>query len=110
MGSSEEEKSALDILRARIGNIVNLSLDEVEKTLRVGTPAAKAAVMKTTLPALIKILGDEQQADELEELRDLVRQNHERERESIGKIGVDPGDGEATILHLAVPEDDAGGG
>ena len=70
----------LQSLRARISRIVNTSLDEVEKTLRSGTPAAKASVMKTTLPALIKVLGEEEKADELSEMRRIVAEIAERDR------------------------------
>lgn len=70
----------LQALRARISRIVNTSLDEVEKTLRSGTPAAKASVMKTTLPALIKVLGEEEKADELSEMRRIVSEIAERDR------------------------------
>jgi len=70
----------LQALRARISRIVNTSLDEVEKTLRSGTPAAKASVMKTTLPALIKVLGEEEKADELSEMRRIVSELAENDR------------------------------
>jgi len=111
MDSNDEvEISPLDVLRGRISKIVNLSLDEVEKTLKNGNAASKAAVMKTTLPALIKILGEEQRADELEELRAMVREIHEQDRASIGAGIQGEGEGDAKVLHLAVPEDTAGGG
>lgn len=70
----------LQSLRARISRIVNTSLDEVEKTLKSGTPAAKASVMKTTLPALIKVLGEEEKADELSEMRRIVTGIAENDR------------------------------
>lgn len=80
----------LQSLRARISRIVNTSLDEVEKTLKSGTPAAKASVMKTTLPALIKVLGEEEKADELSEMRRIVSEIAERDRMLIsGMEGVD---------------------
>jgi len=78
-----DEVTPLEILRSRISRIVNSSLDEVEKTLKSGTPSAKAAVMKTTLPALIKILGEEEKADELAEMRRLVQEMAERDRMGI---------------------------
>lgn len=78
-----DEVTPLEILRSRISRIVNSSLDEVEKTLKSGTPSAKAAVMKTTLPALIKILGEEEKADELAEMRRLMGEMAERDRMGI---------------------------
>jgi len=84
----------LQNLRARISRIVNTSLDEVEKTLRSGTPAAKASVMKTTLPALIKVLGEEEKADELSEMRRIVSEIAERDRMRIS--GMEEANGPST--------------
>ena len=88
----------LQNLRARISRIVNTSLDEVEKTLKSGTPAAKASVMKTTLPALIKVLGEEEKADELSEMRRIVGELAENDRMRIrGMEGKDEaGNGPST--------------
>jgi len=84
----------LQNLRARISRIVNTSLDEVEKTLRSGTPAAKASVMKTTLPALIKVLGEEEKADELSEMRRIVSEIAERDRMRISGMEAKDGAGD----------------
>ena len=95
-----DEVTPLEILRSRISRIVNSSLDEVEKTLKSGTPSAKAAVMKTTLPALIKILGEEEKADELAEMRRLVGEMAERDRMGIHGMesqgSMDSGNGPST--------------
>lgn len=111
----------LQSLRARINRIVNTSLDEVEKTLQTGTPAAKAAVMKTTLPALIKVLGEEEKADELSEMRRIVAEIADRDRMRIsgmaeagdpsteGSQGETSGDAKVVRLHgVDLPTDMSG--
>jgi len=113
----------LQSLRARINRIVNTSLDEVEKTLQTGTPTAKAAVMKTTLPALIKVLGEEEKADELAEMRRIVSELAEKDRMRIsgmmdggtgdpsteGSQGETSGDAKVVRLHgVDLPTDMSG--
>lgn len=78
-----DDVTPLEVLRARISRIVTLSLDDVEKTLATGTPAAKASIIKTAIPALVKILGEEEKGDELAEMRRLVMEISERDRMAI---------------------------
>lgn len=70
--SAPAPPNPVDLLRARISGLVSMTLDEVEEIMHTGTPAMKLTVARTTLPALVKILGDEQQADELQDMRDAL--------------------------------------
>lgn len=87
----------LEVLRGRINRIVMDSLDDVERTLKTGTPAAKAVVMKTAIPALIKVLGEEQKSDELAEMRKIVREMAEKDRLGIKGMGEGAGGDGATV-------------
>ena len=87
----------LEVLRGRINRIVMSSLDDVEATLKTGTPAAKAVVMKTAIPALIKVLGEEQKSDELAEMRKIVREMAEKDRLGIKGMGEGGDGGGATV-------------
>ncbi len=53
------EDEVLSKTRARLAKVIDMSLDDIEKTLKTGTSTAKAQIIRTTLPALVKVLGDE---------------------------------------------------
>lgn len=89
-----DEVTPLEVLRARISKIVTLSLDDVEKTLATGTPAAKASIIKTAIPALVKILGEEEKGDELAEMRKMISELTERDR--MGIAGMQDAGGPST--------------
>lgn len=56
-------------IRARLNLLVNAMLDEVEHQMRHGTPMAKAALLKTAVPAILKELREEKVDDEIVNLR-----------------------------------------
>ena len=97
----------LEVLRGRINRIVMDSLDDVERTLKTGTPSAKAVVMKTAIPALIKVLGEEQKSDELAEMRKIVREMAEKDR--LGIKGMLGEDGVEAVTTVSSTEGSPGG-
>lgn len=73
-----------DELKGRVRGFVNSCLDEAEQLLSYGTPQTKAGVIRTVMPALVKVLGEEKQGDEMAVLRNEVEQMFAEVRSGIG--------------------------
>lgn len=57
------------VLQSRVRALIITLLTEAERSMKWGTPAVKARLMSTAVPAMIRTLGDNAAKDDLEELR-----------------------------------------
>lgn len=71
-------------LRARVSRLSDDTLTQLERIMKSGTPHDKIMVAKSVLPGLIKVIGEQQQVDELAEIRELVRAMQVEMRGTIG--------------------------
>ena len=80
--------------KRRVRTLVNNMLTYAEEAMEYGTPAVKAALIKTAIPAMIKEMREEKAEDEtITLLRQEVRTMYEemqRKREGEGTMGDNP--------------------
>lgn len=98
----DQHLDALEHIRTRIERLTSRTLEECERVMAVGTPAAKLTVAKSVLPQLIRVLGEQQEADTHAEMREALAEMREALRETVAKpaVIVDVGDDEPDL-----PED-----
>lgn len=95
-------------LRKRVSDLSDMTLDKLEAIMRGGVPRDQIMVAKSVLPGLIKVIGEQQQVDELAEMRELLRAMQAEMRSNIG--GIKPPAIDADSEELAVDgEGDDGG-
>jgi len=71
-------------LRKRVSDLSAMTLSRLESIMQTGTPRDQIMVAKSVLPGLIKVIGEQQQVDELAEMRELLRAMQAEMRGSIG--------------------------
>lgn len=62
--------NSTNILKARILGLTLTALDEAEKMMRSGNPATKMKVMQSVIPSLVKSLTQQEEAQELDQMRE----------------------------------------
>lgn len=77
------DDDALDSIRAEAAEIVQLMLSSAKRTLVAGTPADKAMLTKSVLPAILREMNQAKEDDGLAELREQHAAMMEEVREGL---------------------------
>ncbi len=88
--AADTEPNEFERLRTRVSKLSDDTLTELENIMRRGTPHDKIMVAKSVLPGLIKVIGEQQQVDELAEMREQLRLMQAEMRGSIGGVRPTP--------------------
>lgn len=74
---------AMEKVRRRVERLVGVTFDYCEATMQVGTPANKLAIAKNVLPQLIRVLGEQREADVHAEMREALAEMREAFRSTL---------------------------
>lgn len=76
----------MDKVRRRVEKLVDATFEHCERTMAVGTPADKLAIAKNVLPQLIRVLGEQAEADVHAEMRDALAEMREAFRSTVAQV------------------------
>lgn len=73
----------MDKVRRRVDRLVDATFTHCEKVMQVGTNADKLSIAKNVLPQLIRVLGEQAEADVHAEMRDALAEMREAFRSTV---------------------------